>query len=151
MLVYYSGFWNGFHSAHDPIHDGFFNDILTKIFNTYITHTTDINSGEILIESIFTESPVIESKKWKYSILFSGESRVPSNTNLYSIVLWIKNNKPNFLALPLFIPYVICNNFEYTLVNPRPITYVPTNTVCAVISNPSGIVRTLSFTMSFLL
>jgi len=141
MQAYYNGFWNGFHTKHDPVHEGFFSDLLTKVFELPVKRTTSIEDADILVESIFTNSPAIKLKAWKYSILFSGESRISSESELYSAVLWIKNDLPKYVALPLFIPYITCNNLEVQLRAPKSIVSVPTKMACAVISNPLGAVR----------
>ena len=141
MFIYYSGFWNGFHTNQDPVNETFFNKLLTMVFNKHIRSTKDIYNADILIESIFTDTPVIQSKAWKYSILFSGESRITANTDLYSVVLWIKNDYLKYIALPLFIPYLECNNLDNTIRSTRSINIVPSKMVCAIISNPCGQVR----------
>lgn len=141
MIVYYNGFWSGFHTNQDPVNEPFFTKLLTLVFNKPVSSTKDIYNADILIESIFTDNPAIKIRTWKYSILFSGESRATTNIDLYSLVLWTKNNMPRFVALPLFIPYIECNKLENNIRFKRDIITVPSKMVCAIISNPHGHIR----------
>ena len=141
MFIYYNGFWNGFHSKEDPVNEGFFTKLISMVFNQSVSSTDDIYKADILIESIFTDIPVIQSKSWNYSILFSGESRISLNANLYSTVLWMNNDYPKFIALPLFIPYLECNNLENILRHSKNINRVPSKMVCVVNSNSGAHVR----------
>ena len=82
-----------------------------------------------MLESIFGNS-ILKHKTWKYSFLFSGESRLCQNHEDYSCVLWGERNYNNIINVPLFIPYVYCNNKEYSIA-----TDIPSKNICAILSN----------------
>lgn len=141
MLLYVNNFWNGFINKTDPIHIGFFIDILTRVFNTSITISSDIETSDILLESIMNGASMITYKKWKYTFLFSGESHYSYNGNtskldLYSCILGFTRSHANYVKCPLFIPYIYCNPSVFT-----PISNVPSKPVCSIISHPSGAIR----------
>jgi hypothetical protein len=138
MFVYINNFWDGFKDKKDPVHIGFFLELFSKVFNQPITVSSNIESSDILLESIFGDKSVILYKKWKYSFLFSGESRFLSNTDLsmYSCILGFKDTHDNYVKCPLFCSYIYCNSYEY-----KPIQNIPLHTICSVIGNPSGTVR----------
>jgi len=139
MKVYFNAFWSGFFEKTNSTHVGFFLDLCTKIWNTEC-EIGSLEDSDILVETIFGDS-VLKTKSWKYSILFSGESRIYSNTDEYTIVLFGQRNHKNIVNCPLFVPYLYCNNYTETLKTCPPNNHVARNEVLAVISNPNGAER----------
>jgi Glycosyltransferase family 10 (fucosyltransferase) C-term len=140
MRIYFNAFWSGFFEKTNANHVDFFLDLCTKIFKTECTIGT-LENSEILLETIYRDS-VLKAKKWHYSILYSGESRIHPNTDEYTIVLHGMRNHKNIVNCPLFVSYLYCNNFTDRLKQPpvnNPV--MPRNEVLAIISNPNGHVR----------
>jgi len=113
LTVNFNGFWSGFLEKTNAIHCGFFIDLLQNIFNKNIK-IQQHNNADILFETIFEKS-IIKNGLWKYKFLFSGESRLPNDIQQYDIVLCGKKNTKNIINVPLFIPYLYCNNIKNKL------------------------------------
>ena len=141
MKIYFNGFWDGFIDKTNPVHCQFFLDLASSIWNQPIEIGTK-ETSEILCESIFGAS-VLSVKQWKYSILFSGESRLQKEAidHLYTIVLYGQRNNGNRINCPLFLPYLHCNKLYDTFQYQNPRTTVSQNAVLAIISNPNGSMR----------
>jgi hypothetical protein len=141
MKVYFNGFWSGFLEKTNPVHCQFFLDLFTKVWNEPI-ELGDMDSSEILCESL-DGSPMVMKKSWKYTVLFSGESRLQKEPidHLYTFVLYGQRNNKNRINCPLFVPYLYCNDYLKVFESQSPRTNVPQNAVLAIISNPSGKVR----------
>ena len=140
MKVFFNAFWGGFFEKTNAVHVGFFLDLCSKIWNTECS-IGSLDDSDILLETIFGDS-ALTAKSWKYTILFSGESRIHSNTDEYTIVLYGQRNHKNIVNCPLFVPYLYCNGYTDTLMKPptEPLS-IPKNDVLAIISNPNGTVR----------
>jgi len=140
MLVYFHNFWNGFIECTDPVHVQFFIKLLSNVYNTTPTITNSIDNADILVESIFGSHTYIMHKQWKTTILFTGESyyseTVKPYLELYTCILGFEYTHKNRIACPLFIPYTICNSYEYV-----PLSVIPTMNASVVISNGSGHIR----------
>lgn len=141
MKVYFNAFWGGFVEKTDAVHCQFFIDLFQKIWNEPI-ELGDKESSDILCESIFGVS-ALKDKPWKYSVLFSGESRLQKDPidHLYTFVLYGQRNNGNRINVPLFLPYLYGNNFFKTLESLTPRTSIPQNAVLVVITNPNGATR----------
>jgi len=154
MKVFTYGFWAGFLEKTDPVHIDFFLSLLSKVFNEECTIGTPDDS-DILLESVFSSNTYLRYKKWKYSFCFSGESRQRvyhfcSNERLetlseYSCVLCGERNHKNIVNVPLFIPYIHCNNFIDKLENPILIKNIPEKDICVIVSNPGAADRNTFF------
>ena len=154
MKVFTYGFWAGFLEKTDPVHIDFFLSLLSKVFNEECTIGTPDDS-DILLESVFSSNTYLRYKKWKYSFCFSGESRQRvyhfcSNERLetlseYSCVLCGERNHKNIVNVPLFIPYIHCNNFINKLENPVSIKNIPEKDICVIVSNSGGADRNKFF------
>jgi hypothetical protein len=129
--VFVSGWWSGFIEETDGVHFGFFQKILSDVFETEIVLTANLDDADILLESFFQPS-VLYRKNWKTSIFFSGEGTVPlpSHIQEYSCVLG-SNRVGRFVSCPLFIPYEFCRPGIY----PTP-TNIPSKPLCSIISSP---------------
>lgn len=139
MIIYFNNLWDGFNNKDDPVHYEFFILLLEKVFNQKCEIGT-IENSDVLVESIFYPS-ILLSKKWRYSILFSGESRINANLSDYTIVLYGQRNHKNIINCPLFVPYLYCSNKLESLQLNKSRTTIPKNEILAIISNPNGTVR----------
>ena len=134
MKIFFNGFWDGFISNENPICSKFFVDLFKKVFNCNI-EISNIDEADILCESIFGNS-IFDLKNWKYSFLFSGESRCPDGDK-YTAVLKGSRTHKNIIHCPLFVPYIYCNSIQF----PEKVNIVPSNFCCTFISNPNGLIR----------
>ena len=131
MKLFVYGFWSGFIEKINPVNVEFFIDLLSRVFSLPI-ELGSFEESDILLETIFQDTFLFK-KKWKYSFLFSGESKLNSYHNHYTCVLYGQKNHDNIINVPLFIPYLYCtkreikNNFQ-----------IPPKDVCAIISNSGG-------------
>jgi len=135
MKLFVYGFWDGFIDKTDAVHVEFFLDLFKLVFHQDIEVGT-VEESDILLETIFYEKTYLFHKQWKYSFLFSGESRLNKHYQKYSCVLYGERSHDNIINVPLFIPNIYCGNlFDKFRTN---ITTMPNNNVCAIISNPLG-------------
>jgi hypothetical protein len=137
MKLFIHGFWDGFIEKTDPIDISFFLNLFQKIFETDI-EIGCFEESDILLESIFGSSTYLYAKKWKYSFLFSGESRLNSWYKDYTCVLYGEKNHDNIINIPLFIPMLYCSNKFEKINDKKNIKNVPKKNICAIISNPCG-------------
>ena len=142
MLVYFNYFWNGFLEETDPVNARFFIKLLSEVYNTEIYCSNNPDDATILVESIFGNNSFIEYKSWKSTFLFAGESYysdcAKKYLHLYTCIIGFKKTHNNFVECPLFIPYIVCNVYQY-----EPVTTVPPHSASVIISNGSGHVRNL--------
>jgi len=144
--IYINSFWYGFLNKADPNNISYLKRLIskTKLHNYEITD--DIANANILIESlsIFGSNSLVNYKKWKYKIHYSGESFANNNTD-YDIVLDSKNTENNIIALPLFVYYINGNNLFDKILNRGNVHDVPVNFCCFISSNPHVIQRRTMF------
>ena len=138
MKLFLNGFWDGFLEKTNPVHIGFFLDLFKEVFGSDIELCSQLMESDILLESIFGSS-VLGHKVWKYTFLFSGESRLVPWHNQYTCVLWGERNHDNIVNVPLFIPYLHCNGLDVSVGG----SSIPPKNVCAVLSNGGGGERNL--------
>jgi hypothetical protein len=138
MKVYFNAFWSGFIEKTNKNHCGFFLHVLTKVFKQEC-FVGSFDDSDILVESLFGQS-LLKSKVWKYTFLYSGESRLRENHNLYNVILYGERNHDNIINCPLYLSYIYCNNFQEKMENidKEEIPNFPPNDILAIISNPSG-------------
>ena len=141
MKLFIHGFWPGFIDKTNPVHIGFFQDLFQAVFNCEIELSTSIQDSDILLESIFSYDTQLFKKQWTYSFLFSGESRLNQHASKYTCILWGERNHESRINIPLFVPYLYCNDFLQTMQNPTPTTNIPPKNICAIITNPRGHAR----------
>lgn len=137
MKVCFNGFWPGFFEKTDPIHVDFFIKLLSDVYNDDIIVTFNLDEADILVESIFTNKTYINYKKWKASILFTGESYYAqcmlNNLSLYTCILGFNPTVDNFVEFPFYIVYLKSYpNMIFT-----PTKTILNNYTSAVISNGS--------------
>jgi len=138
MKLFVFGFWSGFIEKTNPVHIDFFLELFKLVFNENI-ELGNMDESDILLETIFENKTFLFDKKWKYSFLFSGESRLNNYHNNYSCVLYGERNHNNIINVPLFIPNIYCSNLMNKLQNPiLKIDKIPDKNICAIISNPNG-------------
>lgn len=155
MYVYIHNFWLGFLQETDALKFSFFRDLLRRVFDQDVVHTFNLAQADILLESLGDIS-MIDRKPWKYSILFSGESRLCPHSHKFKCILWGRRDQDNIISLPLFIPYMISSGAREHIAymdryrdecHDRPLPYK--KSILAVISNGnsrprSAILDTLS-------
>lgn len=139
MKIYINrkSFWPGFMENKDPVKLEFFINLFQKVFKREITICDNIKECDILFESIFASSLLYE-KRWKYTIIFSGESYNIQNIDHYDVVLWGNRTENNIINIPLFSVNIFGSNFLEVLEGNRKITKVPKRDICCIISNPNG-------------
>ena len=138
MKLFVNGFWSGFIDQTNPVNVDFFIKLFNTVFNTTIEICNDYNHSEILLESIFDSKTFLFDKEWKYSFLYSGESRLNAHYKSYSCVLYGERNHDNIINVPLFVPNLYCLNLLDKYNSPLQIDHIPSNNVCVIISNDGG-------------
>jgi len=143
LSVYCNGFWTGFLEGTDPVSVGFFLELLSKTFETPIVVVHDPQEADILLESLFGTS-LLRIRTWKYTVFFSGESRICPNYQEYDCVLWGETTKDNVVCCPEFITYL----YSTRLLEPleqisikHALVPLPQPRICVIISNPGGQTR----------
>ena len=137
MKLFVYGFWDGFIDKKNPVDIYFFINLFQKIFETDI-EIGNFEESDILLETIFEPNTYLYSKKWKYSFLFSGESRLNNYYKDYTCVLYGEKNHDNIINVPLFIPMLYCSN-QMDITNAKKNNQnIPKKNICAIISNPRG-------------
>lgn len=139
MKVYVFGFWDGFLENTNAVNFSAFKNLFEKVFQTDIEIGNTPEECDILLETIFEKNTQLYSKPWKYSFLFSGESRLNPWHKDYTCVLYGERNHDNVINMPLFIPYLVSSQLWNTCASPPvKITEPPPKDVCVIISNPDG-------------
>lgn len=144
MKICFNGWFSGFEDKTNPgLHIDFFLNLFEKVYRLPCEKGNNVES-EVLCEfdMLIGCSPLVKTKHWKHTYLFSGESTLKCNKNDYTCVLWGERNHKNVVNVPLFIPYIYSNNFVNTLETKKEINIVPKNDVCVIISNSRGKERT---------
>ena len=154
MKVFIYGFWGGFVEKEDPVNIDFFINLLNKTFNEECSVGT-ADESDILLESVFSSNTYLHYKKWKFTFCFSGESRQRVHNfcskerletlSLYNCVLCGERNHNNIVNVPLFVPYIYCNNYIENLENPLSINNIPKKDICVIVSNSGAADRNKFF------
>ena len=84
MKLFVYGFWSGFIDKTNPVNISFFIDLFKNVFNKDI-EIGNFNDSDILLETIFENKTFLFDKQWKYTFLFSGESKL--NTYYKELIL----------------------------------------------------------------
>jgi hypothetical protein len=147
-IIYVNAFWNGFIDKTDCINIEFFENLFKKTNLSNFEFTNDLSKANILLESCFGNS-ILDFKKWEKTIFFSGESesRFPRCLNKYDIILKGSYNNNNIIDLPLFVIYIINNNFFYRLIQEKYIINIPQKFCCFCVSNGNSFSRNKMFTI----
>jgi Glycosyltransferase family 10 (fucosyltransferase) C-term len=141
MKVFVHGFWKGFLEGTDPVSVSVFLRLLSEVFHTEVECGT-FEESEILLESIFLSKTYVLDKSWKYSFLFSGESRLVPFYDKYSCVLFGVDSQKNIISCPLYVIYLnSSSHFLKKIENGPSLAHIPKKAVCAIISNANAPVR----------
>jgi hypothetical protein len=140
MKVFFNGWYSGFIEKTNANNVSFFLNLFNKIYDEEISIGTYDNS-DILCEfdMLINSYSVVNLKNWKHTYLFSGEYKLQSDKSKYTCVLWGERNYDNVVNLPLYISYMYCNNID--LENQEKRIDIPKKEICAIISNPNGVIR----------
>lgn len=138
--VFFNKFWPGFKEKTDIMDCTFFVQLLEKTYNAPIYVTSTPDDATILVESIFGDYSYLNYKKWRATILFTGESDYASTQNVdkYDCVLGFEETRANFVKCPLFIIFVITNpRIMKQLENPAQsiLDEIPPNFASIILSN----------------
>ena len=146
MKIFFNGWFSGFFEKTNPgLHVTFFLDLFEKVYFEPCEVGT-LPESDVLCEfdMLINTTTSLNKKNWKHSFLFSGESSLKCNKELYTCVLWGERNHKNVVNLPLFVAYTYTNGFLPEMENKKgdkKSSSVPPNDVCVIISNPGGEMR----------
>ena len=135
MKIFFNGWFSGFFEKTNPgIHIDFFLNLFESVYGEKCEKGNNIES-EILCEfdMLINSSSFVKTKVWKHTYLFSGESKIKSNMEEYSCVLWGERNNKNIINLPLFVPYIYTNHFLNNLEAINQINTIPNNDILVII------------------
>ena len=145
LKIYVNNFWNGFVERTDINHIGFFLDLFKLVYNVEITHSTNINECDLLLESVCGGNPTkLFEKKWRHTYLFSGEHHLNEYKDFYTCIIWGEETKNNIINLPLYVVYTYCAGFKFELltdINVEINSNIPPKDICCVISDVRGTTR----------
>jgi alpha(1,3/1,4) fucosyltransferase len=109
--VFFNKFWPGFTEKTDIIDCTFFVQLLEKTYQApiHVVHSPD--NATVLVESIFGNTSYLNYKKWRATILYTGESDYANTQNVdkYDCVLGFEETRANFVKCPLFVIFLITN------------------------------------------
>jgi hypothetical protein len=109
--VFFNKFWPGFTEKTDIMDCTFFVQLLEKTYQApiHVVHSPD--NATVLVESIFGNHSYLNYKKWRATILYTGESDYANTQNVdkYDCVLGFEETRANFVKCPLFVIFLITN------------------------------------------
>jgi len=111
ISVYFHNFWNGFIEKTDAIDTSFFMKLLEKTYEGPIHISRTPDNADILVESIFGHMSYLHYKKWKATILYTGESHYYNvkDVDKYDCVLGFEETHANCVKCPFYILFLISN------------------------------------------
>ena len=139
LFVLFHGFWSGFHERTNPVHEGFFLDLLKDVYRCEVAIGT-MENATLLVENTQVGQSLRLTRPWLHTYLFSGESYLRADAADYTCVLYGQRTHANRVNVPLFVPYLHCQGFLQESSSP-PVTSVPDKQILAIISNPHGAFR----------
>ena len=109
--VFFNKFWPGFTEKTDIMDCTFFVQLLEKTYQAPIHVVNNPDSATVLVESIFGNYSYLNYKKWRATILYTGESDYANTQNVdkYDCVLGFEETRANFVKCPLFVIFLITN------------------------------------------
>jgi len=132
ISVYFNNFWEGFIERTNPMDCSFFLTLLEKTYDCPVHISTSLDSADVLVESIFGNMSHIFHKKWKSTILFTGEAGYwgLEYVDKYDCVLGFQQTRGKFVMCPLYIIYLVTNPTFLQQINDHDTnTKVTTNTM----------------------
>jgi len=111
VKVFFNKFWPGFKEKTDILDCTFFVELLERTYNAPIHVTNTPDNATILVESIFGNFSYLNYKKWRATILYTGESDYATTQNVdkYDCVLGFEDTRANFVKCPLFVIFLKTN------------------------------------------
>ena len=125
----------------------FFIKLLERTYSRPINISTNPDKADILVESIFGHMSYLEYKKWKGTILFTGETHYckVKNIDKYDCVLGFEDTGSNFVKCPLYIIFLFSNPTimrQFTVGDtehlPSRNQMIPPNKASVILSNVHG-------------
>jgi len=109
--VFFNKFWPGFTEKTDIMDCTFFVQLLEKTYQAPIHVANSPDNATILVESIFGNYSYLNYKKWRATILYTGESDYATTQNVdkYDCVLGFEDTHANFVKCPLFVIFLVTN------------------------------------------
>lgn len=111
ISVFFNNFWPGFVEKTDIVNSTFFVELLSKTYNAPIHVSNSPNNATILVESIFGKHSYVNYKKWRATILFTGESDYSNTKNVdqFDCVLGFEDTHGSYVKCPLFVVFLVTN------------------------------------------
>lgn len=141
IIVFFNKFWPGFAEKTDIVDCSFFITLLERVYNAPIHVSKTPNNATILVESIFGNYSYLHYKKWRSTILFTGESDYATTQNIdnYDCVLGFEETRGNLVKCPFFVIFLVTNTailkeLENTE-RPAVPTTIPPNHASIILSN----------------
>jgi hypothetical protein len=140
IYVFFNNFWPGFVEKTDIMDCTFFIHLLEQTFNAPIHISNNPDNATILVESIFGNYSYLKHKKWRKTILFTGESDYFKMRNVddFDCVLGFEDTHDNFVKCPLFVIFILTNpSIQKEIENEdRPIpSKIPPSYASIIVSN----------------
>ena len=111
ISVFFNNFWPGFVEKTDIVNSTFFVELLSKTYNAPIHVSNSPDNATILVESIFGKHSYVNYKKWRATILFTGESDYSNTKNVdqFDCVLGFEDTHGSYVKCPLFVVFLVTN------------------------------------------
>jgi hypothetical protein len=111
ISVFFNNFWPGFIEKTDIVDCSFFVQLLGKTYNAPIHVSNSPDNATVLVESIFGNHSYLKYKKWRSTILFTGESEYFEMRDVaeFDCVLGFEDTHDNFVKCPLFVIFLLTN------------------------------------------
>jgi hypothetical protein len=111
ISVFFNNFWPGFIENTDIINSRFFIQLLSNTYNAPIHVSRSPNDATILVESIFGNHSYLKYKKWRATILFTGEADYCNmhNVDQFDCVLGFEDTHGSYVKCPLFVIFLFAN------------------------------------------
>jgi len=109
--VFFNKFWPGFTEKTDIMDCTFFVQLLEKTYQAPILVVNRPDNATVLVESIFGNHSYLNYKKWRATILYTGESDYANTQDVdkYDCVLGFEETRANFVTCPFFVIFLITN------------------------------------------
>lgn len=138
--VFFNKFWPGFTEKTDIMDCTFFVQLLEKTYQAPIHVVNSPENATVLVESIFGNQSYLNYKKWRATILYTGESDYANTQNVdkYDCVLGFEETHANFVKCPLFIIFLLTNIHimkEIENTNRPILDEIPPNFASIILSN----------------